>query len=164
MKLYLYPLTYLHALEDNPLGNAVIETLYSTSSIVMLLDFHFVNAIFWCSLINSEKWWYSNKTLMNERSIDVSLNHNTASIEDLYTNEQLRLTCALPPYGKQTLNSNATVHCQLILRAHSNWREVKARTNSQFEASSFCTLVIHTSSKLKVYKLIFFYHEGGRKK
>jgi len=100
---------------------------------------------------------------MNERSINVSLKHTVVSIEELYTNEQLRLTCALPPYGKQALNSNATVHCQLILRAHTNWREVKARTNSQCEASPLFTLLIHTTSKLKVYKVILFYHEGGRK-
>jgi hypothetical protein len=87
---------------------------------------------------------------MNESSLNISLKHTTASIEQLYTNEQLRLTCALPPYGIQTLNSKATVHYQLILRAHSNWREVKAGTNSQFEASSLFTLMIHTNSKLKI--------------
>jgi hypothetical protein len=142
--------TYLHGLErDKPFGNAVIESLYGTSGLVMLLDFHFLNAIFWYALINSEKSRNLNKTLMNESSLNASLKHTTASIEQLYTNEQLRLTCALPPYCKQT-NSNATAHYQLILRAHSNWREVKARTNSQFEASSLFTLMIHTNSKLKI--------------
>jgi len=101
---------------------------------------------------------------MNGSSLNVSLQHTTASIEELYTNEQLRLTCALPPYGKQTLNSNATVHCQLILRAHSNWPEVKARKNSQFEASSLLTLMIHTNSKLKIYKLILSLSRGRSEK